>query len=223
MYTSITIFRNFLLKIQYFDGKFRIIGPPERCGSNSKALSAVKLVMISRKSFNFDLILHKKTTWGVKFVALFKLVRFCLGGFCTSTRTSCQALDSPLIFWFLPQEKLQIDWLSLHSSEKRALRSTFWPRETLQNLLCLCKKKTQVVFFRFSFQATLSFTLMNALVYVDIDQGIHKGKTQSCSKWKTKKTTWVFFLYKYRKFWSISSEFKLEHKKFILEVCHLTS
>ena len=33
----------------------------------------------------------------------------CLGGFCTSTRTSCQALDSPLIFWFLPQEKLQID------------------------------------------------------------------------------------------------------------------
>ena len=34
-----------------------------------------------------------------------------------------------------------------------------------------------------------------------------------------KKTTWVFFLYKYRKFLSISSEFKLERKLFILEVC----
>ena len=60
---------------------------------------------------------------------------------------------------------------------------------------------------------------MNALVYVDIDQGIHKGEDESCSKWKTKKTTWVFFLYKYRKFWSISLEFKLERKSFILEVC----
>ena len=30
--------------------------------------------------------------------------------------------------------------------------------------------------------------------------------------------TWVFFLYKYKKFWSISSEFKLERKTFILEV-----
>ena len=28
-------------------------------------------------------------------------------------------------------------------------------------------------FFRFSFRATLFFPLMNALVYVDIDQGIH--------------------------------------------------
>ena len=60
---------------------------------------------------------------------------------------------------------------------------------------------------------------MNALVYVDIDQGIHKGKNESFSKSKTKKTTLVFFLYKYRKFLSISSEFKLERKSFILEVC----
>ena len=73
-------------------------------------------------------------------------------------------------------------------------------------------------FFRFSFRATFIFPLMNALVYVDIDQGIHKGKNESCSKWKTKKTTWVFFLYKYRKFWSVSLEFKLEHKTFILDV-----
>ena len=31
------------------------------------------------------------------------------------------------------------------------------------------------------------FYLINALVYVNIDQGIHKVKTQKCSKWKTKK------------------------------------
>ena len=37
----------------------------------------------------------------------------------------------------------------IHSSEKTGLRSTFWPRETLQNLLCLWKKKTQAVFFVF--------------------------------------------------------------------------
>ena len=128
MYTSITIFRNFLLKIQYFDGKFWIIGPPKRCGSNSKALSAVKLVMISRKSFNFDLILHKKTTWGVKFVALFKLVRFCLGGFCTSTRTSCQGPLDSLIFWFLPPEKLQIDWLSTLWKSRVCLNVSNWFR-----------------------------------------------------------------------------------------------
>ena len=40
----------------------------------------------------------------------------------------------------------------VHSSEKRCLRSTFWPRE----MLCLCTKKTQglVSFFHFS---TMSF------------------------------------------------------------------
>ena len=36
-----------------------------------------------------------------------------------------------------------------HSSEKTGLRPTYWPRKMLQNLLCLWKKKTQVVFFVF--------------------------------------------------------------------------
>ena len=70
------------------------------------------------------------------------------------------------------------------SSEKRGLCSTFRPREMLQNFLCLWIKKMQVVLLCFSFRATLSSTLMNALVYVDIHQGIYKGKTQSCLKWK---------------------------------------
>jgi len=103
-----------------------------------------------------------------------------------------------------------------HSSEKRSLCSTFWPREMLPNFVCLYKRKTQ--FFLFPFWATLSFILMNALVYVDIDQGIHKGKTQSCSKWKTKKLpTCVFFLNKQRKFWSISWGQKVGHKPLFSE------
>ena len=43
------------------------------------------------------------------------------------------------------------------------------PSETLQNLPYFMYKKTHVVFFRFSFRATLYFYIMNALVYVDID------------------------------------------------------
>ena len=57
-------------------------------------------------------------------------------------------------------------------------------------------KKTQVV-FSFFILSIFEFLLMNALVYVDIDWGIHKVKTQKCSKCKTKKTTWVFLYIKY--------------------------
>ena len=35
------------------------------------------------------------------------------------------------------------------------------------------EKENPSSFFRFSFGATSSFTFINALVYVDIDQGIH--------------------------------------------------
>ena len=105
----------------------------------------------------------------------------------------------------------------IHTSKINVLWSSLNSKETLQNFLYLYKKKTQVVFFVFHFKQ-LSFFPYECPAYVDIDQGIHKGKNESCSKWKTKKTTWVFFLYKYRKFWSISLEFKLERKTFILEV-----
>ena len=46
----------------------------------------------------------------------------------------------------------------------------------LQNLPYFMYMKTQSCFFHVSFRATLYFSLMNALVYVDIDQGIHLGK-----------------------------------------------
>ena len=42
--------------------------------------------------------------------------------------------------------------LPYNSSEIRGLGSTFCPREMLQNLQCLCKKKSQVAFFIFHFE-----------------------------------------------------------------------
>ena len=62
----------------------------------------------------------------------------------------------------------------MHSSEIRGLRSTKCSSKTLQNLLYFMYKKTHVVFFVFHF--VQHFYLMNALVYVDIEQGIHKLK-----------------------------------------------
>ena len=46
--------------------------------------------------------------------------------------------------------------------------------EMLQNLQYFIYTKTQSYFFHFSFRATtLFFSLMNALAYENIDQGIH--------------------------------------------------
>ena len=42
-------------------------------------------------------------------------------------------------------------------------------------------------FFRFSFQAFLSFYVMNVLVYVDINQAIHKKKLKNARNEKRKK------------------------------------
>ena len=56
----------------------------------------------------------------------------------------------------------------------------------LQNLVCLWKKKTHVVFLLFIL-SNFQFPLMNARVYVDIDQGIHKGKIKVALNEKRKK------------------------------------
>ena len=61
-----------------------------------------------------------------------------------------------------------------HTSKINVLRSSLNSEEMLQNFLYLYKKKTQVVFLCFSFWANFIFLFMNALVYVNIDQGIHK-------------------------------------------------
>ena len=59
----------------------------------------------------------------------------------------------------------------------------------------LWKKKTYVLFFVFHLDQ-----LMNALVYVDIEQGICKGKMKVALNEKQKKTMWVFFFHRHRKF-----------------------
>ena len=57
---------------------------------------------------------------------------------------------------------------------------------------------------------------MDALVYVDyvdIDQGIHKGKKVA----RDKKSTWVFVFQKYGKFRSVSLGHFIKHKPLISE------
>ena len=58
---------------------------------------------------------------------------------------------------------------------------------------------------------------MNALVYVDIDQGIHKVKVKIALNEKQKKTMCVFFFNKYSKFWSILPDKKVDLKPFFSE------
>lgn len=99
----------------------------------------------------------------------------------------------------------------MHTSKINVLCSSLNSEEMLQNFLCLYKKKSQVVFFCFSLQATFIFPIMNALVYVDIDQGINKVKMKVAQNEKGKKLLGFSFY--------ISLEFKFEHKSFILEVC----
>ena len=55
---------------------------------------------------------------------------------------------------------------TLFRNKRFALNEMFL--EMLQNLLYFMYKKTHEVFFHFSFCATLYFSLMNALVYVDL-------------------------------------------------------
>ena len=85
--------------------------------------------------------------------------------------------------------------ISHHISKLIFLCSSLNSKEMLQNFLYLYKKKTQVPkrftststsFFRFSLQATFIFPIMNALVYVDIDQGIFKVKMKVAQNVKVK-------------------------------------
>ena len=50
------------------------------------------------------------------------------------------------------------------------------PKWNASKLAIFLEYENPHVFFRFSFRATLFFPLMNALVYVNIGQGIHWGK-----------------------------------------------
>ena len=82
---------------------------------------------------------------------------------------------------------------SLHTSEKRGLCLTKCSSETLQNLPYFRNTKIHIVFFRFSFCATLFFPLMNALV-----QGKAKALIKEKIKWhkmNNQKNYTQFFLF----------------------------
>ena len=85
---------------------------------------------------------------------------------------------------------LSIIWFNhscIFTLQKVSFRSMKISSQMLQNLLCLCKKKTHIVFFVFHFKQLYFFPYEcpSLHMHVDIDQGIHKVKTQSYSKRKT--------------------------------------
>ena len=67
----------------------------------------------------------------------------------------------------------EVHYIYYHSSEIRGLCLMKCPSKMLQNLPYFIYTKIQSCFSHFSFHVTLFFSLMNALVYVNIDQGTH--------------------------------------------------
>ena len=75
-------------------------------------------------------------------------------------------------------------FMAAHSSEIRGLHLTKFTSEIVYY------KKTNVVFLFlfFAFHATLLFSVINALFYVNTDQVIHKGKSRIAQNKKGRKT-----------------------------------
>ena len=86
----------------------------------------------------------------------------------------------------------------------------------LQNLLRLWKKKTHRVFFIFQFKQ-LSFSLVNGLVDVEIDQGIHKGKMKVALNEKRKNLRGFSFSINIVNFEAFISVFKLTKNPLFLK------
>ena len=83
---------------------------------------------------------------------------------------------SVVLFMGVASTYLQNKWFVLKFKFKKKM---------LQNLVYFMYKKTHVVFFFFHFEQ-LSFFPYECLVYVDIDQGIHKGKSKVARNEKRK-------------------------------------
>ena len=65
-----------------------------------------------------------------------------------------------------------------------------WPGEMIQNLpYFIYYTKTQNCFFRFSLRVTLFFSLINALVYVDVDQYIEHSLGEKIEQYEMEKAT----------------------------------
>ena len=105
-----------------------------------------------------------------------------------------------------------------HSSEIGGLCLMKWPSQTLQSLPYFWNTKSHVD-FHFSFHATLFFSPNKCPGLCGHRPRHPLGKKWSSTKWKTKKTTWVFIYQKYAKFWSVLLELFVKHKPLISEEC----
>ena len=81
------------------------------------------------------------------------------------------------LLWKIHYVKLLLNWAMAHTSKMNDLCSSYClnSKEMLQNHLC------------FFISIIFLFYLMNVLIYVDIDQDIHKVKIQKCLEMKNKK------------------------------------
>ena len=85
------------------------------------------------------------------------------------------------------------------------------------------EKENPCPFFSSFISSNFEFYLMNALVYVDIEQGIYKVKLKVALKWKTKKTMWVFFSISMASFEAFPWTNKLSSNLFFLKIGTSTS
>ena len=72
-------------------------------------------------------------------------------------------------------------------------------------------------FFLFFILSNFHFALMNAQIYVERDQGIHKGEKWMLLEMKNEKTASILFLHKHSKFLSVLVWQKLKQKPLISE------
>ena len=61
---------------------------------------------------------------------------------------------------------------------KKMFEFNFLFRQNASKFALFLERENPCSIFHFSFQATLSFTLMNALVYVNIDHDIYKAQNE---------------------------------------------
>ena len=82
------------------------------------------------------------------------------------------------------------------NSTKKGVFGQLNPLEKCFKIWYVYEKRKTTWFFSFFILSNFHFSLINALVYVDIDQGIHKGKMKVAQN----ETVWVFFFHKHTKF-----------------------
>ena len=127
------------------------------------------------------------------------------------------------ILWYWAEFLCSIDMMKVYILLSVAVCIFFAKTYSISKFLKVSSKNSHS-FFIFYFKQLYFFHLWMPLWRHDIDPAIHKRKMKVARNEKTKTTKyiWVFFFFKYSKFSSISLEFKLEHKSFILEMWVLT-